>query len=87
VNGINATIEKKMLQEFLKDAGPDVVCLNETKCDAVKLAKKELWKHIPEGYEQHWNFSKAKLGYSGVAIFSKVQPLKVTHDLGISKHD
>ena len=28
-----------------------------------------------------------KKGYSGTAIFTKIAPIKVTHDLGISKHD
>ena len=27
------------------------------------------------------------MGYSGVAIFTKLKPIKVTHDLGVSKHD
>ena len=47
----------------------------------------KLWKEVPEGYEQHWNCSKKVKGYSGVAIFSKIAPVSVNHDIKISKHD
>ena len=62
------------------------MCLNETKTDASKVASK-VWKQIPKEYEQHWNFCKCKNGYSGVAIFTKIKPLRVMHDIGIQKHD
>jgi exonuclease III len=31
-----------------------------------------MWSEIPATYEQHWNCSKDKKGYSGVAIFTKI---------------
>ena len=38
------------------------------------------------GYHQFWN-SAEKKGYSGVAIFTKVEPLSVTYGLGLEEHD
>lgn len=46
-----------------------------------------MWSEIPATYEQHWNCSKDKKGYSGVAIFTKIQPISISHDIGIEKHD
>jgi exodeoxyribonuclease III len=71
----------------LTKADPDIVCFNETKTDAFKIDKEKFWAEIPTDYEQHWNCSKNIKGYSGTAILTKIKPLKVTHDLGISKHD
>ena len=39
INGLNATLEKGNLQEFLKKNDPTVVCFNESKCDTEKLDK------------------------------------------------
>ena len=38
------------------------------------------------GYEQFWN-SAQKKGYSGTAVFSRVQPLTVSYGLGQEEHD
>lgn len=38
------------------------------------------------GYHEYWN-SAVKKGYSGTAIFTKEEPLKVTYGLGIEEHD
>lgn len=44
-------------------------------------------KQIPEEYGQYWNCCKTKKGYAGTAILTKVKPLAVKYDIGISKHD
>ena len=36
---------------------------------------------------QYWNFPKVKKGYSGVAILTKVKPIKVTYGMDSTKHD
>ena len=41
--------------------------------------------HFP-GYEHFWN-SAQKKGYSGTAVFSRVQPLTVSYGLGQEEHD
>ena len=86
INGLNATINKNALQEFLAKSDPDIVCFNETKTDDQKIETKFQFD-MPSGYGQYWNCSKVKKGYSGVGIMSKVKPIKVTNDLGIQKHD
>lgn len=86
MNGLQATINKGKFQEMLKTFEPDIVMLNETKTDADKVARK-FASVIPRCYEQHWNCSKVKKGYSGVAMLTKIKPLAVTHGIGIEKHD
>ena len=86
VNGINATLNKGLFQEFMTEVQPDVVCLNETKATEEKV-EKLFRSQIPPNYEQHWNCSKTRKGYSGVAIFTKVKPNSVRHDIKIEKHD
>lgn len=61
--------------------------MNETKTDEDQIEKMKLWKEIPEGYIQFWNCSKAVKGYSGVAIFSKIEPISVQLDIKVNKHD
>ena len=83
VNGIRALVKK----DFLKDVqtmDPDVLCLQETKGqpEEVKTALGLL-----DGYEVFVNSSKARKGYSGVAILSKTQPIEVIYDMGIEEHD
>ena len=34
-----------------------------------------------------WNYSIAKKGYAGTAIFTKYKPISVKEGLGITKHD
>ena len=39
-----------------------------------------------EGYKQYWN-SAVKKGYSGTAVFTRIEPLKVSYGMGIEEHD
>lgn len=39
-----------------------------------------------KGYHQYWNYAEKK-GYSGTAIFSKIEPLNVSYGLNIEEHD
>ena len=87
INGMNANAEKGTLKKFIEKTDPLVLCLNETKTDLEKVNRKGFHKHIPDGYQQYWNFSKVKKGYSGVAIFTKVKPIQVLYDIQIPKHD
>lgn len=72
VNGIRAVIKKGSLGQFLENEQPDILCLQETKAskDQVEVDLKD--------YFEYWH-SGAKKGYSGTAIFSKIQPLKVRY--------
>ncbi len=78
VNGIRAVHNKELFLPVLKELKPDVICLQETKAEkgqaVIDLA----------GYEEFWNSSKGKKGYSGTAIFTKVKPTEVLYDFPAS---
>ncbi|MBP6372918.1 MAG: exodeoxyribonuclease III [Flavobacterium sp.] len=83
VNGIRAAISKGFL-EWLQQADPDVICLQEIKAtpDQIPTLDIEL-----AGYPYHYWFPAEKKGYSGVAILSKTKPNKVVFGTGISHMD
>ena len=83
VNGIRAAIKKGLI-DWLKDHNPDVVCFQEIKANSDQIDI-ELFSQI--GYSNNYWFSAQKKGYSGVAILSKVKPLKVTYGTGIDYMD
>ncbi|MEO0414043.1 MAG: exodeoxyribonuclease III [Verrucomicrobiota bacterium] len=81
VNGIRAAIGKGFF-DFVKEADPDVIGLQE-----VKAMQEQV--DFPEEFcdwSVHWNPADKK-GYSGVAILSKKEPLSVTAGMGIAEHD
>lgn len=83
INGIRAVIKKGELQKFVKKYNPDTICLQETKA---KQGQAEI--DLPQ-YKEYWN-SADKAGYSGTAIFSKIEPLTVINGLPqdiIKKYD
>jgi exodeoxyribonuclease-3 len=71
VNGIRAVHKKGLFVPFVKKYQPDILCLQETKAEQ---GQSEV--DLPE-YEEYWNSSQGKKGYSGTAIFSKIKPLEV----------
>jgi exodeoxyribonuclease-3 len=82
VNGIRAVTRKGFL-DWLVGESPDVLCIQETRAQPDQLTK-EL--HHPLGYHTCWNSAKRK-GYSGVATFSKAEPLCVEAGFGIEEFD
>ncbi len=78
VNGLRAVM-KKGFTDFLHDRQPDIVCLQEIKAEADQIPQLE----IPYPYQYY--HSAEKKGYSGTAIFSRIQPLRVTGDM-VGKH-
>ena len=81
VNGIRATIGKG-LGDFVSTAKPDILCLQETKARPEQV---ELPLEFG-GYRAFWD-SAQKPGYSGVAVFTRENPLDVRMGLGIDEHD
>lgn len=63
---------------------PDILCLQETKAEAEQLPDD---LRSPAGYHAYFASSKLRKGYSGVAIYSKVEPERVEYGLGIKKFD
>lgn len=81
VNGIRAALGKG-LGDFVAAENPDILCLQETKARQEQVP-------LPgelAGYHGFWN-SADKAGYSGVAVFSKEQPLDVQAGMGVDEHD
>ena len=79
VNGLRACITKGFY-DFFRQEDADIFCLGET-----KMQPGQADIETP-GYHQYWN-SAVKKGYSGVAIFTKQEPLSVQYGLGIEEHD
>ena len=79
VNGLRACMQKGFM-DFFKEADADIFCLQET-----KMQEGQLEMELP-GYYQYWN-SAEKKGYSGTAMFTKREPLKVTYGIGVEEHD
>ena len=63
---------------------PDILCLQETKA-AEDEAKATL--DIFKTHHVYANSSKARKGYSGTAIISKVEPINVAYDIGLEEYD
>ena len=79
VNGLRACMTKGFADYFAA-SGADVFCLQETKLQAGQI------DFAPEGYHAYWNYAQKK-GYSGTAVFTREQPLRVSYGLGIPEHD
>lgn len=79
VNGLRAVMGKGFLDSF-NALDADIFCLQETKLQAGQIDLE-----LP-GYHQYWNYAEKK-GYSGVAVFTKAEPLAVSRGIGIEAHD
>ncbi len=82
VNGIRAAVKKGFI-EWLENANPDVICLQETKAQDDQLPLAEL--HAL-GYNVI-HAAAVKKGYSGVAIISKLKPDHVEVGMQIPQYD
>ncbi|MCA6084918.1 exodeoxyribonuclease III [Candidatus Endomicrobiellum agilis] len=73
VNGIRA-IYKKNFTAWFKEENADIVCVQETKADETQFPKdiREI-----DGYNFYCS-SAEKKGYSGVAVWSKINPKSVS---------
>ncbi len=79
VNGLRACVQKGFL-EFFKEVDADVFCIQESKLQAGQI-ELEL-----NGYHQYWNYAEKK-GYSGVAVFTKTEPISCSYGIGKEEHD
>ncbi|MBL7817475.1 MAG: exodeoxyribonuclease III [Saprospiraceae bacterium] len=82
-NGIRAAL-KKDLAAFLATDNFDIVCIQETKASPDQVDTEGLTQL---GFVHQYWVSAEKKGYSGVAIFSKIQPDNVVEGMGISRYD
>jgi exodeoxyribonuclease-3 len=74
VNGLRACVNKGF-NEYFAEADADIFCVQET-----KLQEGQIALDYGDQYHQYWNYA-IKKGYSGTAIFTKLQPLSVRYGL------
>ena len=78
VNGFRAILGKGFADIF-EGFGADVVCLQEKKMQPGQA------EFSPPGYHQYW-YSAEKKGYSGTAVFTRMEPLSVRYGIGKEEH-
>ncbi|NCU19043.1 exodeoxyribonuclease III [Pallidibacillus pasinlerensis] len=71
VNGLRACVRKGYL-DYFHEVNADIFCVQETKLQAGQIDL-----DLP-GYKQYWNYAEKK-GYSGTAVFTKLEPLTVSY--------
>lgn len=69
VNGLRAVCQKGGFDEIFNSLDADIFCLQET-----KLQQGQIDIAFP-GYQSFWSYANKK-GYSGTAVFTRVQPLR-----------
>ena len=79
VNGLRACLGKGFLDAF-SSLDADIFSIQET-----KMQPDQAELDLP-GYKQYWN-SAEKKGYSGTAVFTRLEPLNVTYGIGSEEHD
>jgi len=82
VNGIRA-LEKKGFVDIVTSLAPDILAIQETKAQPEQLSAA---LHNIEGYKSYWHSARRK-GYSGVAVYSKIEPQAVIYGLGEDEFD
>ena len=79
VNGFRACLQKGF-EDFFKDIDADIFCIQETKMQPDQADFK------PDGYNVYFN-SAIKKGYSGTAIFTKLNPISVKYGINDTHND
>lgn len=82
VNGVRACSRKGFLA-FLKQQGPDILCIQETKAHIDQVDPEV---SSPASYNTYWSLSSIG-GYSGTATYSKTKPQSVSYGIGLEKFD
>ena len=83
VNGLRAIHRHGDFLDWLTSESPDILCVQETKSHIEQLVP-ELRR--VEGYHAYFASAERK-GYSGVAIYTKEEPIDVVTGLGIPEFD
>ncbi len=77
VNGLRAVLKKNFL-EFIDNENPDILGIQETKLQADQIPDEI--KNL-DNYHLYFDHAQRK-GYSGVALFSKKEPLSISNQIG-----
>ena len=82
LNGIRSAISKGLF-DWLAEEQPDVFCIQESKAQPEQI---DVMTMQELGYQSYIH-SAEKKGYSGVAIFTRIQPDRVVVGMGNPKYD
>lgn len=77
INGIKKTIEDGFFVELLKE-DPDILCLQEVKSAEIPEIK---------GYHSYLFPSENGVNYSGVAVYTKIEPISFKKGFGVKEFD
>lgn len=83
VNGLSAAMKKGFSESFIS-FNADIVAIQETKLQESKLTEE---MESLDNYQSYWSFSRVKKGYSGVATYTRINPLDVRHGMGRPEYD
>lgn len=84
VNGLRSVHRNGFWEPFLKGVKPDIFCFQEVKAEPDQLPD-EL--KDGSGYSAFFSPSRMKKGYSGVALYSRIEPLQVIYGMGCEEFD
>ena len=74
LNGLRSVIKKDL---FYNIGNYDIICLQETRATPEQVKFEEKFK---KDYPfRYWSNHKTKKGYSGTAIFSKIEPISINY--------
>ncbi|MDD3694013.1 MAG: exodeoxyribonuclease III [Candidatus Pacebacteria bacterium] len=82
VNGIRAWQEKEGTLSFISQESPDILCFQE-----IKAREEDMNLGLFAEYQHVVINSAEKRGYSGTAVFSKIQPLSIAYGIKNSTYD
>lgn len=83
-NGLRATIRQGNFLPLFNNYKPDIICFQETKCEAEQIDPEH---RDFKKYHSYFSHSLGKKGYSGVAIYTNIKPEKIERGFGIKKFD
>ncbi|MCH5278922.1 MAG: exodeoxyribonuclease III [Christensenellaceae bacterium] len=75
VNGLRACMGKGF-NDFFTAENADIFAVQETKLQQGQI------DFAPDGYHSYWHYADKK-GYSGTAVFTKIEPLCVSYGMGM----
>jgi exodeoxyribonuclease III len=83
INGARA-IHKAGFLDWLADATPDIMCLQETRATEAQLPP-DLAQ--PASYRGYWHACERKKGYSGTGLLTRIEPAGVSYGIGRPEFD
>ena len=84
VNGLRSVHRNGYWEPFLRGVKPDIFCFQEVKAEPDQLPEEV---RDAGGFSSFYSPSQTKKGYSGVALYSRIEPLSVVYGMGIKEFD